>query len=167
MIIPVLLLLMQSATPPSPSQTTQSSSSPVWTSKTNPVDPFILITGTPDVDLVCDRKGFAHSRIFQYDYLQKCNADGTLGPLQMVTNWKGTEDEVWPTIRSVQIIIDPVQAKYPGNNDGSGNDPNKGITTKTYSCISVEGTRLLCGEGCKDCKEIVIPFPDGSVLIKK
>lgn len=38
---------------------------------------------------------------------------------------------------------------------------------KTYSCTSPEGVELICGEGCRECKEVVIPFPDGSVLTKK
>lgn len=39
-------------------------------------------------------------------------------------------------------------------------------TSKSYPCISPSGARLICGEGCKDCKEVVIPFPDGSALYK-
>lgn len=40
------------------------------------------------------------------------------------------------------------------------------IAPKSYSCTSPSGARLICGEGCKDCKEVVIPFPDGSALYK-
>lgn len=41
-----------------------------------------------------------------------------------------------------------------------------GELPKSYSCTSPSGARLICGEGCKDCKEVVIPFPDGSALYK-